>query len=125
MKRLISTNSAPKAIGPYAQGNIYQNLVFTSGQIPIDPQSGEIPEGIAAQAKQALNNLKAVLEAGGSSMDKVLKTTVFINDMNDFATVNEIYATFFKEGSYPSRSAVEVSKLPKNVLIEIEAIAYI
>lgn len=125
MRKTVSTQAAPAAIGPYAQANILGNLVFTSGQIPIDPATGNIPEGIEAQATQALKNLEAVVKAAGSSMDKVIKTTVFIKNMNDFAAMNGIYATFFNEGAYPSRSAVEVARLPKDVLVEIEAIAYL
>ena len=123
MKTPVATTKAPAAIGPYAQANIVGNLVFASGQIPVDPEPGIIPEGIEAQATQSLKNVKAVVEAAGSSMDKVIKTTVFIKDMNDFAKMNAIYATFFTEGQYPSRSAVEVARLPKDVLIEIEVIA--
>lgn len=123
MKTPVATTKAPAAIGPYAQGNIFGNLLFASGQIPVDPETGLIPEGIEAQATQSLKNVKAVVEAAGSSMDKVIKTTVFLKDMNDFAAMNAIYATFFTEGQYPSRSAVEVARLPKDVLIEIEVIA--
>ena len=123
MKPPVATTKAPAAIGPYAQGNIFGNLLFASGQIPVDPETGIIPEGIEAQATQSLKNVKAVVEAAGSSMDKVIKTTVFLKDMNDFAAMNAIYATFFTEGQYPSRSAVEVARLPKDVLIEIEVIA--
>ncbi|MBQ2271129.1 MAG: RidA family protein [Firmicutes bacterium] len=123
MKTPVATTKAPAAIGPYAQGNIFGNLLFASGQIPVDPETGIIPEGIEAQATQSLKNVKAVVEAAGSSMDKVIKTTVFLKDMNDFAAMNAIYATFFTEGQYPSRSAVEVARLPKDALIEIEVIA--
>ncbi|MBQ1215860.1 MAG: RidA family protein [Firmicutes bacterium] len=123
MKTPVATTKAPAAIGPYAQGNIFGNLLFASGQIPVDPETGIIPEGIEAQATQSLKNVKAVVEAAGSSMDKVIKTTVFLKDMNDFAAMNAIYATFFTEGQYPSRSAVQVARLPKDALIEIEVIA--
>ncbi len=123
MKKPISTQNAPAAIGPYAQANIVGNLLFASGQIPADPATGTIPEGIEAQATQSLKNVKAIVEAAGSSMDKVIKTTVFMKNMEDFAAMNAIYATFFTEGAYPSRSAVEVARLPKDVLIEIEVIA--
>ena len=122
MKTPVATTKAPAAIGPYAQGNIFGNLLFASGQIPVDPETGIIPEGIEAQATQSLKNVKAVVEAAGSSMDKVIKTTVFLKDMNDFAAMNAIYATFFTEGQYPSRSAVQVARLPKDALIEIEVI---
>lgn len=126
MKKPIATKEAPAAIGPYAQANVFGNLVFTSGQIPLDPATGQLVEGDAAkQAEQSLKNIEAVLKAAGSSMDKVIKTLVFLKDMNDFAKVNEVYAAFFQEGSYPSRSAVEVAALPKGALVEIEAIAYV
>lgn len=118
----IKTNNAPLAIGPYSQAVVTNNMVFTSGQIPVNPSTGEIPAGINAQANQAFTNLKNLLEASGTSIDKVVKTTVFIQNMNDFATVNAVYDIYFKE-PYPARSCVEVSKLPKDVLIEVEAIA--
>jgi 2-iminobutanoate/2-iminopropanoate deaminase len=98
-------------------------LVFTSGQLPIDISTGTFPEGIAAQTKQSLENIKAILAEAGVGMDRIVKTTVFLSDMNNFGAMNEVYATFFPEGSYPSRSAVEVARLPKDALIEIEAIA--
>lgn len=125
MRKIVTTDAAPAAIGPYSQANVCGNLIFTSGQIPINPETGKIPAAVKEQTAQALKNVKAIVEAGGSSMEKVLKTTVFLKDMNDFAQVNDTYASFFKEGSYPSRSAVEVARLPKDVLVEIEAIAYI
>lgn len=115
------TNNAPAAIGPYSQAITVGNLLFTSGQIPINPETGEIPEGVEAQAKQALTNVKNLIEAAGGSMDNVVKTGVFIKDMNDFGKINEIYAQFFTE-PYPARSCVEVAKLPKDVLIEVETI---
>jgi len=122
MKRMkIDTDEAPKAIGPYSQGIAVNGMVFTSGQIPVT-LNGDIPEGIEAQAKQALRNLGSVLKSAGADYGDVVKTTVFIKDMNDFAKFNEIYASFFNE-PYPARSCVEVSKLPKDVLIEIEAVA--
>lgn len=123
MKEIISTTNAPAAIGPYAQGVGITGLVITSGQLGIDPKTGAFPEGVAAQTRQSLENVKAVLEAAGSGMDKVIKTTVFLNDMNDFAAMNAVYAEFFGEGGYPARSAVEVARLPKDGLVEIEAIA--
>ncbi len=123
MKEIISTSNAPAAIGPYSQAVKTGNLLFTSGMIPIDPATNTLVEGgIEIQAKRAIMNLQALLEASGSGLDKVVKTVVFIKDMNDFAKVNEIYATFFTE-NYPARSCVEVARLPKDVLIEIEAIA--
>ena len=121
-KKIISTDKAPAAIGPYSQAVEVNGLIYTSGMIPVIPETGEIVEGIEAQARQALTNVKSLLEAAGSSMDKVIKTTVFIKDMNDFARVNEVYAGFF-EGDFPARSCVEVARLPKDVLIEMEAVA--
>jgi 2-iminobutanoate/2-iminopropanoate deaminase len=126
MRKIISTNKAPAAIGPYAQANIFGNMVFTSGQIPLNPETAEIVgTTIEEQTRQVLTNIKNLLEASGSSMEKVLKTTVFIKNMDDFAKMNGVYAEFFVNGSYPSRSAVEVARLPKDVLVEIETIAYI
>ena len=123
MRKIVATDKAPAAIGPYAQANIIGDLVITSGQIPIDPATGNLVEGdIEAQTKQVVENLKAVLAAAGSGLDKIVKTTCFMDNMNDFAKMNEVYASFFS-GDYPSRSAVEVAKLPKGALIEIEAIA--
>ncbi|MEG1593689.1 MAG: RidA family protein [Oscillibacter sp.] len=124
MKNIIATNKAPGAIGPYSQACNVGELVFTSGQVPIDPATGAfVAGGIAEQARQSLTNVKAILEAAGTSMDNVIKTTVFLNDMNDFAAMNAVYAEFFTEGKYPARSAVEVARLPKDALVEIEAIA--
>ncbi len=125
MKKVVATSAAPAAIGPYAQANIYGNLVITSGQLPIDPVRGTFPETIEAQTAQSLNNMKVILESVGSGMDKVIKTTVFLSDMNNFAAMNGVYAEFFSEGNYPARSAVEVARLPKDALVEIEAIAHI
>ena len=125
MRKIVATDKAPAAIGPYAQANSIGNLVITSGQIPIDPATGNLVEGdIEVQTRQVFANLKAVLEAAGSSLDKIVKTTCFMDNMNDFAKMNEVYASFFS-GDYPSRSAVEVAKLPKGALIEIEVIAYL
>ena len=123
MKTIISTSQAPAAIGPYAQAVENNGLVITSGQLPIDPATGAFPEGIQAQTRQSLTNVKAILTEAGTDMDHVLKTTVFLSDMNNFAAMNEVYATFFTEGSYPSRSAVDVARLPKDALVEIEVIA--
>ena len=120
MKR-IDTNQAPGAIGPYSQGYVAGGFVFTSGQIPVDPATGEIPEGIAAQAERSCRNVAAILNAAGSDMSRVIKTTCFLADMGDFAAFNEVYARFFTEK--PARSCVAVKTLPKNVLCEIEAIA--
>ena len=123
MKQIISTDKAPAAIGPYSQAVEANGLVITSGQLPIDPATGAFPEGIAAQTKQSLANVKAILETAGTDMDHVLKTTVFLKDMNDFGAMNEVYAAFFTEGKFPARSAVEVARLPKDALVEIEVIA--
>ena len=123
MKTIISTAKAPAAIGPYSQATDLGSLVITSGQLPIDPATGAFPEGVQEQTRQSLTNVKAVLEKAGVTMDQVLKTTVFLSDMNNFGAMNEVYATFFTEGSYPARSAVEVARLPKDALVEIEVIA--
>ncbi|WP_050636088.1 RidA family protein [Candidatus Stoquefichus sp. SB1] len=121
MKKVIKTDKAPGAIGPYSQGIDLGNMIFFSGQIPLDPKTGEMPEGIEAQAKQALDNVKGLLESQGLDFSDVVKTTVFLDNMDDFATVNGIYAEYFVE-PYPARSAVEVAKLPKGALIEVEVI---
>lgn len=117
----VKTNNAPAAIGPYSQAVKTSNLLFTSGQIPLNPQTGEIPEGVEAQANQAFTNVKNLIEASGASIDKVIKTTVFIKNMEDFAKINEVYAKYFCE-PYPARSCVEVARLPKDVLLEVETI---
>ena len=122
MKTVISTTAAPAAIGPYSQAIDGGSVVITSGQLPIDPATGAFPEGIEAQTRQSLENVKAVLAAAGLTMADVIKTTVFLKDMNDFAAMNEVYATFFP-GNPPARSAVEVARLPKDAMVEIEAIA--
>ena len=119
--KVIATTNAPGAIGPYSQGMIAGSLVFCSGQIPVDPATGNIPEGITAQAERSCKNVAAVLEAVGSDLTKVIKTTCFIADMADFAAFNEVYAKFFT--GKPARSCCAVKTLPKNVLCEIEAIA--
>ena len=118
---IITTLNAPGAIGPYSQGYIAGNFVYTSGQIPVDPKTGEIPEGIAAQAERSCANVGAILEAAGTDFTKVFKTTCFLADMDDFAAFNEVYAKYFV--SKPARSCVAVKTLPKGVLCEIEAIA--
>ena len=123
MKKVISTDLAPAAIGPYAQAVVVDGLVITSGQLPINPATGAFPEGIAEQTKQSLENVKAILAEAGIGMDRIVKTTVFLSDMNNFGAMNEVYATFFGEGGYPARSAVEVARLPKDALVEIEVIA--
>ncbi len=124
MTKIVNTTKAPAAIGPYSQGVVCGNLVFSSGQLGIDPQTGDLKNGISDQAKQSMDNLKAVLESAGSSLDKILKTTIFLKDLADFGTVNEIYASYFK-GAFPARSCVQVAKLPKDGLVEIEAVAYL
>lgn len=121
---VIKTDKAPAAIGPYSQAITLGDMVFTSGQIPVNPETGEIPEGVKAQAEQAFSNLKNLIEASGGKMANVIKTTVFIKNMEDFATINEIYASYF-EAPYPARSCVEVARLPKDVLLEVEAVAKI
>ena len=118
---VISTENAPAAIGPYSQGMVVGSLVFCSGQIPVDPATGAIPEGIAAQVERSCRNVAAVLEAAGSDLTKAIKTTCFLADMADFAAFNEVYASFFT--GKPARSCCAVKTLPKNVLCEIEAIA--
>lgn len=120
----IQTNNAPAAIGPYAQAIRAGSLLFTSGQIPLRPDGSLVEGTIVEQATQVLNNLQAVLEAAGSSLDCVIKTTIFIKDMNQFTQVNEVYGTYFQEHR-PARSTVEVARLPKDVLIEIEAVAVV
>ncbi len=126
MRSIVSTDKAPKAIGPYSQGVIVEGkLFYSAGQIPMDPKTGEIAgTDIKAQTKQALENLKAVVEAAGSDLTKIVKNTVFMKDMNDFADMNEVYGSYFTENP-PARSAVEVARLPKDVLVEIECIALV
>ena len=119
--KIIDTNRAPGAIGPYSQAFELNGIVYTSGQLPVDPATGEMPSGIAAQARQSCENVKAILEAAGSGCEKVFKTTCFLADMDDFAAFNEVYAGYFT--SKPARSCVAVKKLPKGALCEIEAIA--
>ena len=123
MKKVINTTKAPAAIGPYSQAIKVGNLVYTSGQIPIDPAIGSFVEGgIKEQTRQSLQNVKAILEEAGLTMSNVVKTTVFMADMNDFADMNAVYAEFFAE-PYPARSAVAVMTLPKGALVEIEVVA--
>ena len=123
MKKVINTNQAPAAIGPYSQAIKVGNLVYTSGQIPINPATGNFVEGgIKEQTRQSLTNIKAILEEAGLSMNNVVKTTVFLADMNDFADMNSVYAEFFSE-PYPARSAVAVKTLPKGALVELEVVA--
>jgi 2-iminobutanoate/2-iminopropanoate deaminase len=122
MKQSINANNAPAAVGPYVHAVAAGELIFTSGQLGLIPESGQLPEGVEAQTHQALKNLSAVLEAAGSDFDHVVKTTVFLDDINDFGAVNAVYAEYFKS-EVPARSCVEVAKLPKGGLVEIEAIA--
>ena len=122
MKKVISTDKAPAAIGPYSQAIEVNGMVYTSGVIPVNPATGEIPEGSAAQAKQVMENMSNLLAAAGTDMDHVVKTTVFIKEMNDFGAINEVYATYFTK-DFPRRSCVEVARLPKDVMLEMEAIA--
>ncbi len=121
-KQIVNTQNAPAAIGPYSQGVKVGNLIFTSGQLPLNPQSGELVADIEGATKQSLDNVKAILESEGASMDKVVKTVVFLRDMNDFAAMNAVYATYFPSNP-PARSAVQVARLPKDAILEIEAIA--
>lgn len=124
MKTILSTENAPSAIGPYSQGITVGDLLFLSGQIPIDPAKGEIVAAdIEGQTRQVLNNIKAILESGGCTMEHVIKTTVFLKDIADFVKMNGVYHEFFQEGSYPARSAVQVAALPKDALVEIEVVA--
>jgi len=123
MKKIVQTDSAPKAIGPYSQAIRVGDFLFASGQIAINPATGELVEGIEAQTRQAMENVKNILVAEGMDLSDVIKTTIFLTDMNNFATVNEIYGGYFEQNP-PARSCVEISKLPKGALIEIEVVAY-
>ena len=122
MKNVIATTAAPAAIGPYSQAIEVNGMVYTSGIIPVDPATGEIPEGAAAQADRVFKSMTALLESAGTSMKNVVKTTVFIKNMEDFAAINEVYAKYFPE-PFPARSCIEVARIPKDVLLEAEAIA--
>lgn len=122
MINTITSTEAPDAVGPYSHAMEANGMIFTSGQLPIDPATGKMPETAADQAEISLMNVKRVLEAGGSDMSKILKTTVFLKNIEDFDAVNKVYATFF-DNSFPARSCVEVARLPKNALVEIEVIA--
>jgi 2-iminobutanoate/2-iminopropanoate deaminase len=123
MKSVITTSGAPGAIGPYSQGIRAGNLVFVSGQTPLDPDNGTIPEGIVAQTKRGLMNVQAIVEASGCTMDDVVEVSVFLKDMNDFSAMNEVYKGFF-DSPYPARAAVEVSRLPLDVLVEIKVVVF-
>ena len=120
--KVVATDKAPAALGPYSQAQIVGNLVYTSGQIGVDPATGAVAEDVEGQAHQVFKNIAAILEAAGTEMSKVVKTTVFVKDMNDFAAVNAIYAQYFTE-PFPARSCVEVARLPKDFLVECEVIA--
>ena len=122
MKQVVKTDRAPGAIGPYSQGIQAGNMYFFSGQLPLDPQTGVMPETIQEQTKQSLENIKGLLESQELSLADVVKTTVYLDNINDFAAMNEVYAEYFGE-PYPARSAIEVGKLPKDALVEIEVIA--
>jgi 2-iminobutanoate/2-iminopropanoate deaminase len=125
MKKIVATEKAPKAIGPYSQAIVHNGLAYLSGQIPLDPATGQLVEGdIAAQTTRVLENLKAVLEACGSGLDRVVKTTVFIKDMGEFAKMNETYGKYFSQEP-PARSTVEAARLPRDVRVEIDAIAIV
>ncbi|MTI68367.1 MAG: RidA family protein [Firmicutes bacterium] len=124
MKKVINTKNAPSAIGPYSQGIIINNMVYTSGQLPINVKSGEMPKTIEEQTRESLMNVKAIVEEAGSSLQNIIKTTVFLSDMNNFGAMNEVYKEFFTE-DYPSRSAIEVARLPKDALVEVEVVAVI
>lgn len=121
-KQILSTQNAPAAIGPYSQAVKVGNLIFTSGQLPINPQSGELVADIEGATKQSLENVKAILESAGSSMSNIVKTVVFLRSMDDFAAMNTVYATYFPNNP-PARSAVQVARLPKEAIVEIEAVA--
>jgi 2-iminobutanoate/2-iminopropanoate deaminase len=124
MKTVISSNQAPAAIGPYSQAIKAGNFLFVSGQLPIDPLTGQFAgDDISSQTKQSLKNLQAIIEAAGMNIDHIIKVTVYLSDMNNFAAMNEVYSTVFKT-AYPARVAVEVARLPKDALVEIEATAY-
>ncbi|SQI36614.1 Enamine/imine deaminase [Leminorella richardii] len=125
MSHIINTDKAPAAIGPYVQGVDLGNMIITSGQLPLDPKTGEFPADVAAQARQSLENVKAIVEAAGLKVADIVKTTVFVKDLNDFGTVNAAYEAFFVEHSapFPARSCVEVARLPKDAKVEIEVIA--
>lgn len=124
MKQIITTPAAPAAIGPYSQAVVYEDLVFCSGQIPLDPATGQLVEGgVAIQTEQVIKNLRAVLEAAGSSLANVLKTTVFLKNLSDFGEMNEVYGRYFSE-SAPARATVEAARLPRDVQVEIEAVAF-
>ena len=124
-KKIVLTQKAPAPVGPYSQAVVIGDLVYTAGQIPLTTDGALVADDVTGQTKQVLENLKAVLEEAGSSLEKVVKTTVFLKDMNDFVMMNRIYALYFKEDTAPARSTIEVARLPKDVLVEIEAVAFV
>lgn len=121
-KKVITSKNAPGAIGPYSQAVAAGGLLFVSGQIPLQPATGSMPEGVREQTAQSLENIKSIVQEAGASMEDIVKTTIFLKDLNDFAVVNEVYSTFFA-GHYPARSTVQIARLPKDAAVEIEAIA--
>ena len=125
MTKIITTEQAPEVIGPYIQGARTGNFIFTSGQLPINPQTGNIPECAEGQTRQSLENVQAIIEAGGLTVGDICKVTIFVKDLNEFAAINNAYAEFFtqRNASFPARSCVEVARLPKDVKVEIEAVA--
>lgn len=124
MKKIISTTNAPAAIGPYSQANFANGVLYISGQIPVDPATGELVDGIEKETHQVMKNLEAILSEAGMTFGNVVKASIFLKNMDDFAVVNEIYASYLEEGSYPARETVQVSCLPKNVDVEISMIAH-
>lgn len=124
MKKIISTKEAPSAIGPYSQGNMANGVLYISGQIPVNPETGKLVEGIENETHQVMKNLQAVLKAAGLGFKNVVKATIFLKNMDDFAAMNAVYASYLEEGSYPARETVQVSCLPKNVDVEISMIAH-
>ena len=124
MKSILSTTKAPGAIGPYSQGVEAGGFIYVSGQLPIDAKTGEMPREIKDQTRQSLDNVKAILESAGATMDDVLKSTVYLADMELFSPMNEVYGEYFSEGKYPARAAFAVKELPKKALVEIEVVAY-
>ncbi len=124
-KKVIKTTNASLPVGPYNQGMVIGNLIYTAGQIPLDKEGNMVPGGIKEQTKQVLENVKAVIEAGGSKLDNVIKATVFMKDLSDFAGMNEIYGQYFKSENAPARTTIQVARIPKDSLVEIEVVAHI
>ncbi len=124
-KKIIKTDKAALPVGPYNQAVVIGNLIYTAGQIPLDPQGNMVAGGVKEQTEQVIANLKAVLEHAGSSLDKIVKATVFMKDLNDFAGMNEVYGKYFKNETAPARSTLQVARIPKDSLVEIEVVAYI